>query len=49
VSRERITHVAKAVDRVDRKLSLLLGAVGVQLLSFFFAVVWYVVQRGGLH
>jgi hypothetical protein len=48
VSRERAAHLAEAVDRVDRKLTFILGAIGCQLLAFFFTVVWYALQHGGL-
>ena len=41
VSRERLDHVAAAVQSVDAKLNYVLAAVGLQLFGFLLAVVLY--------
>ncbi|HVA88254.1 MAG TPA: hypothetical protein VNL71_00285 [Chloroflexota bacterium] len=41
VSRERLNHVAAALQSVDAKLSYVLAAVGLQLFGFLLAVVLY--------
>jgi hypothetical protein len=45
VSRERLSHVVDAVEGMERKLTYILGAVGLQLLGFFIGVVVYLLQR----
>jgi hypothetical protein len=49
VSRERIAHVAEGVERIERKLNYIIGVIGVQLVSFFLAMLLYAVQHSGLH
>lgn len=41
VSRERLNHVATAVQSLDAKLNYVLAAVGLQLFGFLLAVVLY--------
>jgi hypothetical protein len=49
VSRERIAHVVEGVERIERKLNYIIGAIGIQLVSFFFAMLLYVAQHSGMH
>ena len=45
VSRERLNHVAAAVQSVDAKLNYVLAAVALQLFGFLLAVVLYLLAH----
>jgi hypothetical protein len=45
VSRERITHLVEATAAVEHKLNYVLAAVGLQLLSFVFAVLVFLLYH----
>ena len=45
VSRERLTHVVEATEAVEHKLNYVLAAIGLQLLSFVFAVLLFLLYH----
>ncbi len=45
LNRERITWMAEAVEKVDKKLNYVLAAAGLQLFGFLLTVVGVLVYR----
>jgi hypothetical protein len=45
LSRERITWVTAAVDKMDKKLNYVLAAAGLQLFGFLLTVVGVMIYR----
>jgi len=45
ISRERLSHVLAAVEKIEQKTNYVLAAVGLQLAGFLLSVVLYLLYH----